>query len=116
MEILKRVFKKSIFVIVPAIVIAFFYESQKLPLGIFMGWLFGMFNLRTLTRNVEGLVGTEKATARIVIMSLFRLAALFAAIIALVYYKIVNIFGLLFGFTVIFILIMVEGAKVGKAK
>ena len=116
MEILKRVIKKSIFIIVPAVIISFFYESQKLPLGIFMGWLFGIFNLRTLTRNVEGMFGTEKATAKLVILSMFRLVALFAAIIFLVYYKIVNILGLLFGFTVVFVLIMIEGAKVGKSK
>ena len=69
-----------------------------------------------LTRNVEGLFGTEKATAKLVIMSMFRLVVLFAAIISLVYYKIVNILGLLFGFTVVFVLIMIEGAKVGKSK
>ncbi len=116
MEILKRVIKKSIFIILPAIIIsAFFIEAKKVPLGIFMGWLFGIFNLRTLTRKVEGLVGSEKATIKLVFLSMTRLLALFAAIIILVYYKIVNIFGLLFGFTVVSILILVEGAKVGKS-
>ncbi len=114
MEILKRVIRKSIFIILPAVIISFFYEAQKLPLGIFLGWLFGIVNLRTLSRNVEGLVGTEKATAKIVISSMFRLLALFAVIFFLIYYKVVNVFGLLFGFTVVFILILIEGAKVGK--
>ncbi len=114
MEILKRVIKKSIFIIVPAVIISFFYEAQKLPLGIFLGWLFGVVNLRTLSRNVEGLVGSEKATVKIVILSMFRLLALFAVIFFVIYYKVVNVFGLLFGFTVVFILILIEGAKVGK--
>jgi hypothetical protein len=114
MELLKRVVKKSLFIIIPAIIISFFYEVQKLPLGIFLGWLFGVFNLRTLTRNVEGLVGTEKATAKLMVLSMFRLLALFGVIFLLIYYKVVNVFGLLFGFTVVFILILIEGAKEGK--
>jgi hypothetical protein len=117
MEILKRVIKKSIFIIIPTIIAAaIFLEPRKLPLGILMGWLFGIFNLRQLTRNIEGLVGSEKATAKLVFLSMTRLLALFAAIFVLVYYKIVNVLGLLFGFTVVFVLILVEGAKAGRSK
>jgi hypothetical protein len=117
MEILKRVVKKSIFIILPAAVIsAFLIEPRKLPLGILMGWLFGIFNLRQLTRNIEGLVGSEKATLKLVFLSMTRLLVLFAAIFILIYYRIVNIFGLLFGFTVVFVFILVEGAKVGRSQ
>ena len=47
---------------------------------------------------------------------MFRLIFLGAAISALIYYKVVNVFGLLFGFTVVFILIMIEGFKVSKTQ
>lgn len=117
MEILKRVIKKGIFIILPAALLsAFFIEPRKLPLGILMGGLFGILNLRQLTRNIEGLVGTEKATLKLVVLSMTRLFVLFTAIFLLVYYGIVNVLGLLFGFTVIFILILVEGAKVGNSQ
>lgn len=117
MEILKRVFKRSIVIIVPAIVLAgFFIADKKVMPGIFMGWLFGMVNLRQLSRNVEGAIGSEKITFRLIFLSMIRLAALFAAIFALIYYKTVNIFGLLFGFTVVFILILTEGARVSKSQ
>ncbi len=117
MEILKRVIKKSVFIILPAIIIsAFFIEARKVPVGILMGWLFGIFNLRTLSRNVEGLVGSEKATFKLVFLSMTRLLLLCAAIFVLVYYKIVNILALLFGLTVVFVLILTEGAKVGKSQ
>ncbi len=117
MEILKSVIKRSMFIIVPAVVAAaFFFEPRKVPLGIFMGWLFGILNFRQLARNVEGLVGTEKATLKLVFLSMTRLLALIAAIFFLIYFKVVNVLGLLFGFTVVFILILVEGAKVGKSQ
>jgi hypothetical protein len=117
MEILKGVIKKSIFIILPAAALCtFFIESRKVPLGILMGWLFGIMNLRQLTRNIEGLVGTEKATVKLVLLSMTRLLVLFAAIFLLIYYRVVNVFGLLFGFTVVFVLILVEGAKVGRSQ
>ena len=115
MEILKRVIIKSIFIILPATAAsAFLFDPRKVPLGIFMGWLFGIINFRQLTRNVEGLVGTEKATVKLVILSMTRLLVLIAAIFLLIYYKIVNVFGLLFGFTAVFVLILIEGVKVGR--
>jgi hypothetical protein len=116
MEILKRVLKKSIFIVPPLIIVSFFIETRKLPLGIFMGWLFGIVNLRALTRNVQGLLGPENATGKIVILNIIRLLALSAAIVMLVYYRIVNVIGLLVGFTIVFTLILIEGWKVGKLK
>lgn len=115
MEILKGVVKKSIFIILPAAVLtAFIIEPRKFPLGIIMGWLFGILNLRQLTRNIEGLVGKDKATFKLVFLSMTRLLFLCVAIFALIYYRIVNVFGLLIGFTVVFVLILIEGAKVAK--
>jgi len=115
MEILKGVFKKSIYIIVPAVILtAFIVDPRKFPLGILMGWLFGLLNLRQLSRNIEGLVGTQKMTLKLVFLSMTRLLFLCAAIFALIYYRVVNVFGLLIGFTVVFVLILVEGAKVGK--
>ena len=114
--ILKRVLKKSIFIIPPLIIVSFFIESRRLPLGIFLGWLFGIINLRALTKNVEGMLGPGKATARIVVLNIARLLALSVAIFMLVYHRIVNIFGLLIGFTIVFTLILIEGWKAGKSK
>ncbi len=117
MEILKRVLVKSLCIIIPAAILSYVYiDTQKVPLGILLGGLFGLFNLRQLTRNVTGLVGSEKATFKLVFLSMTRLMILFGAIFFLVYFRIVNVFGLLFGFTVIFALILIEGARVSKSQ
>lgn len=115
MEIFRGVFKKSIFVILPAIVISAFFESKKVPYGIFAGWLFGILNLRALTKNVQAFIGSDRATAKIVVLSIIRLVALLATMAILIYYKIINIFGLIFGFTVVFTLILIEGMRAGNA-
>ncbi|MBI4838212.1 MAG: hypothetical protein HY806_03550 [Nitrospirae bacterium] len=91
-----------------------FALGYYLVLGILIGGLFGLLNLRGLARSVSGLIGTEKAAAKIVFLNMLRLSLLFSAIFILVYFKIVNVFGLLFGFTVVFVLILVEGLRQGK--
>lgn len=115
MEIFKGVIKKAIFIILPSMLLAwYFIDPRKVPLGIFMGALLGIVNLRQLSRNVEGFLGSQSATAKLLITGMLRLLFIGAAIVALIYYNVVNIFGLLFGFTVVFVLIMVEGFKVSK--
>lgn len=117
MDIVRGVFKKSIIIIVPAaIVSAYYVDTRKAPLGILLGWLFGIINLRQLTRNVKGLFGSEKATLKLLFMSMTRLLALFSAVIILVYYQVVNAIGLLFGFTVVFLFILIEGMRAGKGE
>ncbi len=114
MEILRGVIKKSIFIILPAAAVSAFFEWKKLPLGIIAGGVLGILNLRGLVRNVEGFIGSEGVTAKMILLSLTRLCALFTVIFILIWLKIINILGMLFGFTVVFVLILFEGTKVGK--
>ncbi len=115
MEILKRVIYKSIIIILLCAAISAFYEWKKLPLGIIAGGLFGILNLRGLIRNIEGFINSNILSAKLILMSFTRLFILFSAIFILLWFKIINVFGLLFGFTVVFVLILVEGMKVAKS-
>ncbi len=115
MEILKRVAFKTILIVVPCAVISGFYEWKKLPLGIIAGGLFGILNLRGLVRSVEGFINSNMLSAKLILMSFTRLFILFSAIFILLWFKIINVFGLLFGFTVVFVLILVEGMKAAKS-
>ena len=114
MDILKNIIKKSLFVLIPVVIAAAFIESRKLPLGIFLGWLFGIVNFKGMIKNIEGMTDIHKAKSKIFILSVFRLGILFAAIAALAYFKIINIIGLLVGFTIVFIFILIEGMKAGR--
>jgi hypothetical protein len=114
MEILKGVIKKSIIIIIPAIAIAIYFKWEKAPAGILAGAIFGILNLRGLVRSVEGFISSKRVRGIIMFSSAFRLLGLFAVIVALVYLKAVNVFGLLFGFTIVFILILIEGFRVAN--
>lgn len=95
--------------------ISAFFEWKRVPHGIIAGWLFGILNLRLMTKNVHAFIGSERATVKIVFLSITRLVALLTAMAFLIYFKIINIFGLIFGLTVVFILILIEGMRVSNA-
>jgi len=114
MEFLKGVTKKGIIIILLLVGVSAIFEWKKLPLGILCGGVLGLLNLKGLVRGVEGFIGTEKATAKMVFLSMTRLFALAVAIFILIYFKIVNVLGLLLGFTAVFILILIEGMRAAK--
>ncbi|MBI4843365.1 MAG: hypothetical protein HY809_03445 [Nitrospirae bacterium] len=109
--ILKGVIQKSGIIILPAVLIAICFQWDKVPAGILAGAVFGILNLRGLVRSVERFILSKKMKAVMMLTSIFRLFGLFAVIFFLMYKKLVNPFGLLFGFTVVFFLILTEGLK-----
>lgn len=114
MRALKGVIKKGIIIILLLAGLSLIFEGKKLSVGVLSGGLLGLLNLKGMVRGVEGFIGTEKATAKIVFLSMSRLFALATAIFILIYLKIVSVFGLLLGFTAVFVLIMIEGMKEAK--
>jgi len=114
MILLKRIYKRTLLILLPLSLLSAFIEWKKLPLSILIGGILGLINLRGLARGVHSLVGTYRPTAKIVISTIFRLGFLALVLIILFAFKIVNAFGILIGFTVVFVLIMTEGLRVAK--
>lgn len=114
MDLIKKISAKAIFILVPLAAASGFYEWRKLPVSILIGGLLGFANLKGLAWGVQGLLGPQKATGRMIIFSMFRLILLFMILSLLVYLKLVNIFGILTGLTVVFLLIIFEGLNFAK--
>lgn len=114
MELLKGVVRKSVLVAAPAALFAGFMRWEKLPVSILAGTLFGILNLKGLVMSVHRGMGTNGLRPRIVMLSMVRLLLLFAAVFLLLRYELANVFGLLFGFTVVFIFIILEGFTLSK--
>jgi len=111
MDLIKRINKKAVVALTVCAALSAFVEWKKLPASIIIGGVLGLANIRGLSWSVEGLIGTHKATGKMIFFSIFRLVILCVIISMLVYLKLVNIFGILIGFTVIFILLITEGLK-----
>ena len=119
MDLIKKIYKHSIIAIIPvAVLSAFvewkFIEWRHMTLGIIAGGVLGLANIKGLAWGIGGLLGSHKSTAMMVFFSLFRLLLLLIVISLLVYFKLVNIFGIIAGFTVVFIALMIEGLKYSR--
>ena len=111
---LKRIYIKTAIALVPLIVISTFFEPKRLPLGIFAGGVFALLNLRAMAWGLSGMLGSDRATAKLIVFGILRMTLLFIAITSLVVLKIVSIFGLLIGFTIVFTILLVEGTIASK--
>jgi len=77
--------------------------------GIFAGAVLGIFNIYSIVRLVEALAGAATAgpgagkasKALVSLVHMFKLALILVTLIMLVYLKLINLFGVLVGFTVI---------------
>ncbi len=111
MDLIKRINKKSLIALAIVAACSAFFDGKKVPAGILIGGILGLANVRGLSWSVEGLLGSYRATGKMIFFSIFRLAILFVIVAALVYFRVVNIFGILIGFTVVFAFLVIEGLK-----
>jgi hypothetical protein len=109
MVMTNKVYKQAAFIVIPLAIASAFIEPVKLPLGILTGALLAIVNFRGMIKNLEGLIGADRPTVKLVFMSIVRLVVIFAIIIALAVAKAVNLLGLMVGFTVIVVLVVKEG-------
>lgn len=91
-----------------------FGSTRYIPHSIIIGGLLGLANLKGLAWGIETLLGTQKASTRLVYLSLIRLGILFTIIIALAALRLINLIGLVIGLTTIFIVMILQGIKKAK--
>ncbi|MFN3739609.1 MAG: hypothetical protein ACK4TF_02915 [Thermodesulfovibrionales bacterium] len=112
MELFKRILKQSVIAGAIAIVLsAVLTGGIKFPLGVFVGCLAGIVNLRAIVRNVSSLTGGQRITGRYIALSTFRLLGLFVLLFLLISKRLADVFGILLGFTIVFVIIIKEGLK-----
>lgn len=114
MNLIKRIYKQAIIILLPLSILSAFIEWKKLPVSIFIGGALGLANLKGLVWGVEGLIGTYRPGGKLIFFSLIRLFILACILIILAIFRLVNFLGILIGFTVIFILLLKEGLRAAK--
>lgn len=128
MGLIRRVTKKSVIIIFPLILLSFLvdWNDQRLKfiglfgnpglmaISILIGGIIGLANLKGLVWGIESLLGTHRASTRMVFLSLLRLFILFALIIILVVMRLINLLGFLIGMTVVFLLLIREAFEMAK--
>ena len=114
MDILKRIYKQAAFLLIPAAAVSALIEPKKLPLSIILGGVFALLNLKGMSWGLGNLLGSYKATSKLVILGIIRLTVLFSVITALAVLRLVSLMGLLIGFTLIFMLLLKEGVAAAR--
>ena len=115
MELIRKIHRNSLILLFPIAAASAFIEWKKLPVSILIGGFLGLLNIRALAWGVQGLLDSHKASAKMLFFSQFRLVMLFLVLAALIYIKLVNIPGVLTGFTVVFCMVIIVGLKHSKA-
>jgi len=111
---MKTVHKYSIVLLIIMAVASVFIEPVKLPAGILVGGLLGLANFKGLTFGLEALLGTHRPAGRLMILGMFRLFIVMTIIIVLAWLKLVNLLGLLAGFTAVLIVVLFEGFRAAR--
>ncbi len=117
MEMIKRINKQSIAVLIVAAILSSFFDWKKLPLSVLIGGALALANLKGIHWGVSALINPEEASeakGKLVFFSMFRLLIVFVLLAVMLYFKLVNIFGVLTGLTIVFIIIMKEGLIASK--
>lgn len=127
---IKIIIKQSAVVIVPLALLSvlmvwkieqfpfveLFGKPALLPVSIILGGILGLANIKGLAWGIDGLLNTEKANIKLVLLNLFRLIILLIVITLLAALKFINFLGLLIGITVVFIVLIKEGLKMAVNK
>ncbi len=114
MDLIRKIHRNSLILLFPLAAAVALLEWKKLPLSILAGGVLGLLNLKALAWGVQGLLGAHKSTAKMLFFSQFRFIVLFLILALLLYLKLVNVFGILAGFTVVFLMVITEGLKYSK--
>lgn len=130
MKLIKKIIKQSAVIILPLTLlsIAMVWKSDRfpfielfgkpllLPVSIILGGILGLANIKGLAWGIDGLLNTEKANIKIVLLNIFRLFILFIVIIVLSLLKLINFLGLLIGITVVFVVLIKESLRMAVNK
>ncbi len=113
---IKRIYRQSIWAIIPISLISIFFTSWdwRFSLSILIGGFIGVLNLKGIVWSVRSLLGAEKAQTKMMTLSMFRFLVIFSMLIILAIFKVIKPYGLLIGFTVVFIIMVKEGLIAAK--
>ena len=128
MELIKRVIKQSVFVLLLLVILAFLLRTRieqisflaligspsLIPASILIGGVLAILNLKGLVWGIESLLGAYKANVTLLVLNILRLLILFSIITVLVAFRLAHLVGLLVGMTVVFFILIKEGLKMAR--
>lgn len=113
-EIVKAVSKQALIILAPLCLLSLFFTGWRFAFSMALGGLVGVGNLGALSWSVTALLGTEKSHTKMLFLSVFKLLIVCSILMALALLRLIIIWGLLPGFTVVMALIIKEGLRTAR--
>ncbi len=117
MEMVKRINRQAAVLLIVVALFSALFDWKRMPLGVLVGGLLALANLKGIHWGVNAMIrpGTANvAKGRLIVFSFFRLMVMFVVLAILLYLHLINIFGVLIGLTIVFVLILKEGLVASK--
>jgi len=89
-------------------------DWRKMPHSVLIGGLLGLANLKGLAWGLKDFATLHRPSGKLIFWSMLRFFVLAFILIILAILKLINFFGILIGFTVVFVLILKEGLRIAK--
>jgi len=113
---LSRIYRQSWILLAVAAVAALIFADMLFAFSVILSGALAIFNFRGIVWGVKSLVGTEKSQAKMMILTMFRMLIMFSVLLILFILKLVNLYGILIGFTIVFVIIVKEGLIASRKK
>ncbi len=114
MDMVSRIRKKSLMVLIPLAVVGAFVDFKTIPISVVLGGAIGLVNLKAIQWGVNAMVRPEDTTGakgKLVFFSMLRLLGIFVLLAVLLKLRLINILAVLVGLTVVFVFIIFEGYR-----
>jgi hypothetical protein len=89
-------------------------DWRKMPHSVLIGGLLSLANLKGLAWGLKDFATLHRPSGKLIFWSMLRFFILAFILIGLALLKLINFFGILIGFTVVFVLILKEGLRIAK--
>ncbi len=120
-NLIKRIHKQALIYLiitsaVTTIIVALTTTAdwRKLPHSVLIGGLLGLANFKGLAWGLKDFGTLQRPSGKLIFWSMARFFILASILIILAILRLINFFGILIGFTVVFVLIMKEGLRAVK--
>jgi hypothetical protein len=120
-NLIKRIHRQALVFLITAAAITTLIAAlteitdwRKMPHSVLIGGLLGLANLKGLAWGLKDFATLHRPSGKLIFWSMARFFILAFILIGLALLKLINFFGILIGFTVVFVLILKEGLRIAK--
>lgn len=106
---MRRYYRHAVIVTIASAALAALIEPRRLPVGVAVGGVLAIINIRGLSKGLYNLLSQPHPARRLFMAGTFRLMMLATVITLLAYYRLVDLLGLLAGFAVASMVLVIEG-------